>query len=290
VLRSAACLIERSVTIVTVKKRLSSRTGVPWPIGAAGILLLGYLLTPFLFGIGALGTGDLASALQQVASAGAIGTSLVTATLSTVLVVVLGVPLAYLLARGEFAGKAILGALVYLPLVVPPLVGGVFLLTMYGPYAPVGQWLGARGIQVTDAWPGIVLAQMFVSAPYLIVASRVAFEAVDPVCEQVSYALGKPPLVTFFRVSLPLAWPGILAGVPLAWLRALGEFGATVMVAYHPYTLPVYLFVQFGASGIRAALPVAMVLLAAGIAVLGLVHAVARRGAAALRVTPRNLG
>lgn len=269
---------------MSVKQRLPHRTGVPWPIGAAGILLLAYLLTPFLFGVGALDARDLTSAMRQVASSGAISTSLATATLSTVLVIVLGVPLAYLLARGEFPGKAIVGALVYLPLVIPPLVGGVLLLVMYGPYAPVGQWLGGHGLPVTDAWPGIVLAQTFVSAPYLIVASRVAFEAVDPAFEQVSYALGKPPLATFFRVSLPLAWPGILAGVPLAWLRALGEFGATVMVAYHPYTLPVYLFVQFGASGVRAALPVAMILLAAGVVVLGLVHVVARRGIA--RIVP----
>lgn len=254
----------------------------PWPLVAAGGLLLGYLLTPFLFGVAALEGSDLMGVLRQAVSAGAIWTSLATASLSTMLVIFLGVPLAYLLARGEFVGKGLLGALVYLPLVIPPLVGGVLLLAMYGPYAPVGRWLGDRGVQITDAWPGIVLAQMFVSAPYLVVAARVAFEAVDPALEQVSYALGKPPLATFFRVSLPLAWPGILAGVPLAWLRALGEFGATVMVAYHPYTLPVYLFVQFGAQGLRAALPVALILLIAGVAVLVLVQGAARRGAVRL--------
>lgn len=265
-------------------RRPPQRIGVPWPLSAAGVLLVGYLLAPFLFGVASLDTRELTLGLRAPASVGAIETSLATSTLSTLLVVVLGVPLAYLLARGQFAGKAVLGALVYLPLVIPPLVGGVLLLAMYGPYAPVGRWLGDHGVAVTDAWPGIVLAQTFVSAPYLVVAARVAFEAVDPALEQVSYALGKPPLETFFRVSLPLAWPGILTGVPLAWLRALGEFGATVMVAYHPYTLPVYLFVRFGAQGVRAALPVAVVLLAAGVAVLCLVQGAARRGAG--RVVP----
>jgi len=197
---------------------------------------------------------------------------------STLLVILLGVPLAYLLARGQFVGKSLLGVLVYLPLVIPPLVGGVLLLTMYGPYTPVGGWLAQRGIPVTDALPGIILAQVFVAAPYLVVASWIAFEAVDPTLEQASYALGKPPWETFFRVSLPLAWPGILAGVPLAWLRALGEFGATIMVAYHPYTLPVYLFVQFGAQGLHAALPIAILLLAVGGAVLGVVHAMRGHG------------
>ncbi len=259
-------------------RRVAAHPGIPWPLAAAGGLLLVYLVAPFFFGVTALDGAGVSAAIRQAASAGAIETSVVTATVSTFLVVLLGVPLAYLLARGEFRGKAVLGALVYLPLVIPPLVGGVLLLTMYGPYAPVGQWLGDRGIRVTDAWPGIVLAQTFVSAPYLVVAARVAFDAVDPTLERVSYALGKPPLATFFRVSLPLAWPGILAGVPLAWLRALGEFGATVMVAYHPYTLPVYLFVQFGAEGIRAALPIAAILLLVGVAVLGVVQAAARRG------------
>lgn len=257
---------------------MTRRVGIPWPLTLAALLLLAYLITPFVAGVGAIDARGFNEAVREATSVGAMETSVLTATLSTILVILLGVPLAYLLARGEFAGKGLLSAFVYLPLVIPPLVGGVLLLAMYGPYAPVGQWLGGRGIQITDAWPGIVLAQTFVSAPYLVVASRVAFEGVDPTLEQVSYALGKTPLETFFRVSLPLAWPGILAGVPLAWLRALGEFGATVMVAYHPYTLPVYLFVRFGAQGLRAAVPIAAILLIVGIAGLALVQGAARRG------------
>src|SRR5579864_7993511 len=101
---------------------------VPLLLVAAGMLLAWFLLTPFLFGIGALDTRNFGAVLADTASAGAIGTSLATATLSTLLVIVLGVPLAYLLARGVFAGKTVLGALVYLPLVIPPLVGGVMLL------------------------------------------------------------------------------------------------------------------------------------------------------------------
>ena len=260
-------------------RRVGGRFGVPWPLGAAGALLLVYLVTPFVSGLGSLEGADLFRAVRPAVASGALWTSVATATTSTVLVILLGVPLAYLLARGDFPGKAVLSALVYLPLVIPPLVGGVLLLTMYGPYAPVGGWLAAQGIQISEAVPGIVLAQAFVAAPYLVVAARVAFESVDPAFEHVSYALGKSPLVTFFRVSLPLAWPGILAGVPLAWLRALGEFGATIMIAYHPYTLPVYLFVQFGAHGLRTALPIATLLLAAGLIVLGLVQVVGRRGA-----------
>lgn len=250
---------------------------VAWPLAVGGAVLLAYLTTPVLVGFPGLDPATVGSAIRQAAAAGAVQTSIVTATVSTAVAVVLGVPLAYVLARTTWPGRDVLAALVYLPLVIPPVVGGVLLLAMYGPYGPVGRWLGDHGVQVTDAWLGIVLAQTFVSAPYLVVAARVAFEGVDPTLERVSYALGKPPLATFFRVALPLAWPGILAGVPLAWLRALGEFGATVMVAYHPYTLPVYLFVQFGAEGLRAALPLAALLLGVGAVVVGAVQLV-RRG------------
>jgi len=265
-------------------QELASRAGahrgpvVPWPLGAAGVVLLAYLVVPFLFGAASLDGRTFFDSLRSAASAGAIWTSILTATIATLIVVVLGVPLAYVLARAEFPGKGLVTAFVYLPLVIPPLVGGVLLLVTFGPYTPFGAWLGDRGIQITDALPGIVLSQVFVAAPYVIVAARVAFEAVEPSFEQVSYTLGKTPLVTFFRVALPLAWPGIVAGIPLAWLRALGEFGATIMVAYHPFTLPVYLFVQFGAQGLRAALPVAVVLVVLGAIVIAVSHAAGLRG------------
>ncbi len=254
------------------------RPGVPWPLSLAGVLLVAYLVVPFVFGLASLDTTAITGAIRGAATAGAAEVSAVTATVATLVVVVLGVPLAYVLARAEFVGKPIVTALVYLPLVIPPLVGGVLLLDTFGPYTPLGAWLGARGVAITDAPAGIVLAQVFVAAPYLVVASRVAFEAVEPSFEQVSYALGRPPLVTFLRVSLPLAWPGILAGVPLAWLRALGEFGATIMVAYHPTTLPVYLFVQFGAQGLHEALPVALVLVVLGAVAVAVVQAAGVRG------------
>ena len=250
---------------------------LPAILAALGAVLVLYLAVPFLVGFASLGRADTIAAARDAINAGAVGVSVVTATVSTAIAVVLGVPLAYVLARGDFRGKALVAAAVYLPLVVPPLAGGLLLLTVFGPRGFVGGWLDARNIQIADAWPGIVLAQVFVAAPFLIVAAQVAFAGVDPALERVSYALGVPPLRTFFRVSLPLAWPGILAGLPLAWLRALGEFGATVMLAYHPYSLPVYLFVQFGAQGLRAALPIAAILAALGIAALAVVRAAGRR-------------
>jgi ABC-type sulfate transport system permease component len=256
---------------------------LPAILAVLGAVLVVYLAVPFVVGLAALDPAGTAAAARGAMDAGAVGVSVATATLSTAIAAVFGVPLAYVLARVDFRGKAVVAAAVYLPLVVPPLAGGLLLLTVFGPHGVVGGWFDARNIRIADAWPGIVLAQVFVAAPFLIVAAQVAFAGVDPALERVSYALGVPPLPTFFRVALPLAWPGILAGLPLVWLRALGEFGATVMLAYHPYSLPVYLFVQFGAEGLRAALPIAAILAVLGIAALWAVRAAAGGGGAARR-------
>lgn len=261
----------------------SASRRLPAVLAVLGAVLVVYLAVPFVVGLAALDPSGTAEAARGAVGAGAVGVSLTTATLSTAIAAVFGVPLAYILARADFRGKALVAAAVYLPLVVPPLAGGLLLLTVFGPHGVVGGWFDARSIRIADAWPGIVLAQVFVAAPFLIVAAQVAFTGVDPALERVSYALGVPPLPTFFRVALPLAWPGILAGLPLVWLRALGEFGATVMLAYHPYSLPVYLFVQFGAEGLRTALPIAAILAVLGITALAAVRAIAGPGGAGRR-------
>jgi molybdate transport system permease protein len=143
----------------------------------------------------------------------------------------------------------------------------VLLLFLVGPYAPLGR-LGHGTF--TDSFTGIVLAETFVAAPFLIVASRYAFASVDPVLEDVAATLGRGRLATFINVSLPLAAPGIRAGLLLAWLRAFGEFGATVMVAYHPYSLPVYMYVAFGSQGLPAMMPILVPALLATVAVFAL--------------------
>jgi molybdate transport system permease protein len=162
---------------------------------------------------------------------------------------------------------AVLGFIVQLPLALPPLASGILLLFLVGPYAPLG--LLGHGT-LTDSFAGIVLAETFVAAPFLIVAARSAFASVDPVLEDVAATLGRGRLTTFMKVSLPIAWPAIRAGLVLAWLRAFGEFGATVMVAYHPYSLPVYMYVAFGSQGLPAMMPILLPTLAAAIAVLAL--------------------
>ncbi len=176
-----------------------------------------------------------------------------------------GIPLGYLLARVSGPRRRLLGFLVQLPLALPPLASGVLLLFLVGYATPIGRLTGGA---LTDSFAGIVLAEVFVAAPFLIIAARSAFAAMDPALEGVAATLGRGPLYVFFHVCLPIARPAILSGLLLAWLRAFGEFGATVMVAYHPYSLPVYTYVAFGSQGLPAMLPVLLPTLALALAVM----------------------
>jgi ABC-type Fe3+/spermidine/putrescine transport system ATPase subunit/ABC-type sulfate transport system permease component len=239
---------------------------IPAPLPWLGALLVIYLCAPFVAAIQQLGLADWQS-VNVTALWRALTVSLGSATLSIALILIGGVPLGYCLARVPGRKMAVLGFIVQLPLAMPPLASGILLLFLVGPYAPLG--LLGHGV-LTDSFAGIVLAETFVAAPFLIVAARSAFASVDPVLEDVAATLGRGRFTTFMEVSLPIAWPAIRAGLLLAWLRAFGEFGATVMVAYHPYSLPVFMYVAFGSQGLPAMMPILLPTLAAAIAVLAL--------------------
>ncbi len=234
-----------------------ARTPLPW---LAGLLAL-YLLAPIV--AFALRLRHGVSAAPEVGSA--LATSLGTATVATVAIALLGTPLAYLLARGRGVGSRVLTALIALPLALPPLMSGLLLLYVVGPRTTLGRLFDG---QLTETRLAIVLAQTFVAAPFLVIAARAAFASVDPALEDVAATLGHSRLARFWRVAVPAALPGIGAGLLLAWLRSFGEFGATVILAYHPYSLPVYTFVEFDASGLPATMLPIAVALGAALAVL----------------------
>ncbi len=227
-----------------------------------GVLLLLYLVSPVGYFLFKLPWGDVPGQLADPDAISALVTSLLSATVSIVIIAVLGIPLGYMLARRTFTGRGILTLLVYLPLVFPPVVSGILLLLLYGPYGPIGGPFTNAGFELDSTFTGVVLSQIFVASPFVIIAARAAFEAVDPALEQVAVTLGKGSWEVFWRVNLPVARAGVIAGLLLGWLRALGEFGATVIMAYHPYTLPVYIFVQLSGTGVDAALPLALLALA----------------------------
>ena len=157
--------------------------------------------------------------------------SLRVALLATVLVLFGGLPLAWLLARHNFPGKELLAALASLPLVLPPTVLGYYLLVALGNRSPVGQWLNQTGIPLVFTWRGAAVAASVAAFPLMLQTARAGFESIDTRLEDVARTLGRSNFYIFWRVTLPLAWPGILAGIALTFARALGDFGATLMVA-----------------------------------------------------------
>lgn len=162
----------------------------------------------------------------------ALGLSLKVALWATLIDLVFGVGFGYLLARGRFPGRDVLDALLTLPMVMPPTVLGYYLLVLIGRNGPIGHWLQQHfGINLIFTWQGAVIAAAVVAFPLVLKGARSAFEAVDVQLEQAARVLGVPPLGVFLRVSLPLAWRGVLAGTLLAFARSMGEFGATLMVA-----------------------------------------------------------
>jgi molybdate transport system permease protein len=213
-----------------------------------GAILALYLLSPIGAFVGRFATSDRIAA---PGTASALVISAETATIATAVIALLGVPLAYVLAQGRSRRSTVVGVAVQLPIALPPLISGVLLLYVIGPQSAIGQLFDGR---LTDDRAGIVLAQIFVSAPFLIIAARSAFAALDPALNDVATTLGHGTIARFLRVAVPAAMPAIVAGMLLSWLRAFGEFGATVLLAYHPYSLPVFTYVQFGSTGLDATL------------------------------------
>ena len=225
----------------------------------------------------------------------ALWTSVESATISTALVALFGIPMALWLARSRGPVAKATGMLVLLPIALPPVMSGLVLIYLVGPYTVLGQLFNGG---LTESVAGVVIAQTFVAGPFLIIAARSAFGAIDPALDDLAASLGHRAAARFWLVWIRIAAPGIRAGLLMTWLRAIGEYGATVLLAYHPFTLPVFTYVQFSATGIPTtqaptalALGVAIVVLA--VAETRLPH---RRRAAALpsqvhppRTTPTSV-
>jgi molybdate transport system permease protein len=201
----------------------------------------------------------------------ALRLSLVTSLSSLLLALLCGTPVAYLLARQRFSGAVLLDTLIDLPMVLPPTVAGVALLMAFGRRGILGTWLNVVGLQISFTSVAVVLAQSFVSAPFYIRAARAGFQSVDQELERVAYTLGYSPLRTFLRVTVPLSFPALLGGAVMAWARALGEFGATIMFAGNligrTQTMPLAIYTAME-SDLTAALVLSAILILVSFAVL----------------------
>lgn len=250
-----------------------------------GALLLMLLALPIV----ALAVGESPSSLYEAISQAevrsALWVSVSGAAISTALALLFGVPLAYLLARHNFPGKAAVQALIDMPVVVPHIVAGIALLTVLGPGGIIGRPAGELGLRFVDALPGTVAAMLFVSAPFVINASRSGFEAVSRRLEMASRSLGASPARTFFRVSLPLAAGPVLSGAVMAWARAVSEFGAVLILAYYPRVGPTLIYERFTSLGLESARPVAVLLVAVCLIFFVALRVAVRSGGKALMET-----
>jgi molybdate transport system permease protein len=246
------------------------------------VLLIAFLSVPLLaLGWRAIDSGELQDNLASGFVLDALRLSAVTSTFTLLIAVITGTPLAYLLARRNFRGKFLVDMLIDLPIVLPPTVAGVALLVAFGRSGVVGEYLDDAGINIAFTTTAVVLAQLFVSAPFYIRTAKAGFESVDQAYEGVASTLGASPLRGFLKITLPLAWPSLVAGAILCWARALSELGATLIFAGNlrgeTQTMPLAIISAFE-SGRSIDVPIALslILVAAAAVLLLLLRVIAR--------------
>lgn len=189
------------------------------------------------------------------------------AAYSTAIASLLGIPFAYFLARHEFRGKTLVESIIDIPMVMPHTVAGIALLTVMSPKSPMGVFFGRFGIRLLGNKTAIVIAMLFVSMPLMINSAKEAFKWVSPRIENVSRSLGASHAGTFFRITLRMAWRDILSGMIISWARGMSEFGAIIILAYHPMIAPTLIYERFTTYGIAYALPVTVILIMMSLAV-----------------------
>ena len=215
-------------------------------------LLILYIVYPLIGLIFITGSINLAEELTRPEIINAFVLSITTATISTLILSIFGIPLAYALARFQFKFKLLIRLVVIVPLVLPPLASGTILLNAFGPYSLLGR---AIPIDFTQSVVGIILSQMYVASPFIILPAQAAFEDVPDRYETAARVLGKKKSEVFFRITIPLARTGILVGLLMAWIRSIGELGATMMMSYNPHTISIQIFEDNAIGGLKNTVP-----------------------------------
>jgi len=243
-----------------------------------GLIIFLFIIVPLVKMVVTSDPKILLETLLDPEVRGAIWLTLYAALLATIVGFTLGIPLAYLLARTDFTGKKLVEGLIDVPIVVPHTAAGIALLFVFGRNFFVGKVFHFIGIDFVDATAGIVIAMLFVSIPFLIDSAKEGFKKVDVRLEKVSRTLGASPWQTFFRISFPLAWRSILAGSIMMWARGISEFGAVIILAYHPMIAPTLIFERFETYGLDYSRPVAVLLIILCLAVFIGLRTIVYRG------------
>ena len=233
-------------------------------VGGLGVL---FVVLPLVTTVLATRPVDLWKTFIDPEVAKSISTTFLAGAIATGIGLVLGIPLAYVLARYRFPAKGLVEGIVALPVVIPHTAAGIALLMVFGSKGLLGGLFQRFGVFFVDRLAGVVVAMLFVGMPFLITASREAFAAVDVEMEKVAMIDGANSWQAFLYVTLPQAWRGITAGAMMMWARGISEFGAVAILAYHPKVVPVLIFERFQGYGLTAARPIAVILILAVLAV-----------------------
>lgn len=228
----------------------------PWPgplFAVAALLLIATLTTPVAAVLVAMRPDEAIGTLAS-SGAAALRVSLIASAGATLVATLLGVPAGYWLAQLPLRLRAAAIFLLALPLAFPPVASGLILIYVLGTNSPLGGRLALHGLTVPDSLLGVAVAEFFVSGSFVAIAATAAFGMLDPIYTDTARTLGASEWRIFARVALPAAAASIGAGIAFAWLRAIGEYGATSILAFHPTSLPVALYVALSASGVREAL------------------------------------
>jgi molybdate/tungstate transport system permease protein len=248
---------------------------VMWGLGTVLVLIV---VVPLLRMVLAADPTILRATVADTEVIGSILLTLRCALWATIVCGIFGIPLAYILARWQFPGRSLVQGVIDLPVMIPHTAAGIALLMIYGRRFLVGKAFASIGLSFVGTEAGISLAMAFVSLPFLVNAARDGFLSINPRLERVARTLGASPWKAFFRVSLSLSWRSILSGGIMMWARGISDFGAVIVLAYHPMTAPVLIWERFESYGLKYARPVAVVLI-----LLCLVIFAALRGIAAKR-------
>ncbi|MGN6708932.1 MAG: molybdate ABC transporter permease subunit [Candidatus Nitrosocosmicus sp.] len=244
--------------------------------------IIAYVGFPFISILNFLEPSKLIDSFMRPQLDNAFILSLITSTISTLILIIFGTSIAYCLARYDFRGKLILQTVVIFPLILPPLASGALLLGVFGPSSALGSYFPS--IDFTQSVIGIVIAQTYVSSPFMILTSQAAFEAVDRSYEMTSRVLGKSKFETFFKVTLPMAKAGIMIGILLTWMRSIGELGATMMMAYNPHTISIQIFEDNAINGLQQAMPDIMMVILLSVIALTAVSILKKKDKSSLKV------
>lgn len=229
-----------------------------WITVSCGLVIMAFILLPLIELMTAPSLTMLKETIQDKDVVRSIWLSIYTAGLAALISFILGTPLAYLLARSNFRGKRLVEGIIDLPIAIPHPVVGIAILSVAGKNHWIGQVFSELGIRVMGSVTGIVMVLTFVGIPFYLNATKNGFESISPRLEKVSRSLGASMFSTFFRITFPLAWRSMLIGIIMCCARAISEFGAVVIIAYHPMIAPVMIYERFEAYGLRYSQPIAV--------------------------------